>query len=280
MSQDQIPAVPVTLEGVRRQPGGGGRRRYWKSLEELADAPGFREFLHREFPEQASSFDDPRGRREFLNLMGASLALAGLTACTRQPAEKILPYVRQPEQLVPGRPLHFATAVAHDGYARGILVESHEGRPTKIEGNPDHPQSLGGSDVFGQAHVLGLYDPDRSKTVLYQGQDRTWGAFREALRGVLEKQRNTGGAGVRFLSGRTTSPTLAAQREALRAELPEARWVSWEPADRDNVREGAKLAFGEAVEPQYRFGNADVILSLEADFVTSHPASLRLVRES
>ncbi len=135
--------------------------------------------------------------------MGASLALAGLTACTKQPAEKILPYVRQPEQLVPGRPLHFATAVAHDGYARGILVESHEGRPTKIEGNPEHPQSLGATDVFGQAHVLGLYDPDRSKTVLYQGQDRTWGSFREALREVLDKQKSQGGAGVRFLSGRT-----------------------------------------------------------------------------
>ena len=279
MSQDPIPAVPVTFEGVVRRPGGPGRRRYWKSLEELADSPGFLEFLHREFPEQASSFDDPKGRRDFLSLMGASLALAGLTACTKQPTERILPYVRQPEQLVPGRPLHFATAVAHDGYARGILVESHEGRPTKVEGNPDHPQSLGATDVFGQAHVLGLYDPDRSKNVLYLGQDRTWGAFREALREVLDKQKRPGGAGVRFLTGRVTSPTLAAQREALRGELPEARWVSWEPADRDNVREGARLAFGEVVEPQYRFENADVVLSLEADFVTSHPASLRLVRE-
>jgi MoCo/4Fe-4S cofactor protein with predicted Tat translocation signal len=279
MSQDPIAAVPVELEIASRRPGGAGRRRYWKSLEELADSPAFREFLHREFPEQASSFEDPKGRREFLNLMGASLALAGLTACTKQPTEKIVPYVRQPEQLVPGRPLHFATAVAHDGFARGVLVESHEGRPTKIEGNPDHPQSLGGTDVFGQAHVLGLYDPDRSKTVLHLGQDQTWGAFREALRKSLEAQSGRGGAGVRFLSGRVTSPTLAAQREALRAELPEARWVIWEPADRNNVREGARLAFGEVVEPQYRFESADVILSLEADFVTGHPASLRLVRE-
>jgi molybdopterin-containing oxidoreductase family iron-sulfur binding subunit len=279
MSQDRIPAVPVTLERGVRRPGGPARRRYWKSLEELADSPGFRELLHREFPEQASSFDDPKGRREFLSLMGASLALAGLTACTKQPEEKILPYVRQPEQLVPGRPLHFATAAGHDGFARGVLVESHEGRPTKIEGNPDHPQSLGATDVFGQAHVLGLYDPDRSDTVLYLGQDRTWGAFREALREVLEEQKEKGGAGLRFLSGRVTSPTLVAQMEALRAELPEARWVSWEPADRDNVREGARLAFGDVVGPQYRFADADVILSLEADFVTSHPASLRLVRE-
>jgi MoCo/4Fe-4S cofactor protein with predicted Tat translocation signal len=279
MSQDPTPAIPVRLEGVRRQPGGLGRRRYWKSLEELAGSPGFREFLEREFPEQASTFDDPRGRREFLTLMGASLALAGLTACTKQPTEKILPYVRQPEQLVPGRPLSFASALGHDGFARGVLVESHEGRPTKVEGNPDHPQSLGGTDVFGQAQVLGLYDPDRSQTVLYLGQDQTWEAFRSALSGVLDEQRSRGGAGLRFLSGRVTSPTLAAQKEALLAELPEARWVSWEPADRDSVLEGARLAFGEAVEPQYRLADADVVLSLEADFVTGHPASLRLVRE-
>ncbi len=144
MSQEHASAIPVEFQGVRRKPDATGPRRYWKSLDELADAPAFLEFLHREFPEQASMFEDPKGRREFMTLMGASLALAGLTACTKQPVEKILPYVRQPEQLVPGRPLFFATATGHDGYARGILVESHEGRPTKVEGNPEHPASLGG----------------------------------------------------------------------------------------------------------------------------------------
>jgi MoCo/4Fe-4S cofactor protein with predicted Tat translocation signal len=279
MSQEHVPAVPVTLQGVRRKPDGAPPRRYWKSLDELAQTPGFLEFLQREFPEQASQFEDPKGRREFMALMGASLALAGLTACTKQPTEKILPYVRQPEQLVPGRPLFFATAAGHDGYARGVLVESHEGRPTKVEGNPDHPESLGGSDVFGQAHVLGLYDPDRSKTVLYVGEDRTWGDFRAALRETLEKQKAKGGAGLRFLTGRVTSPTITAQMAGILAELPQAKWVSWEPAGRDNSRAGAVLAFGEPVEPQYRFDRADVVLSLEADFVSSHPSSLRLVRE-
>ena len=216
MSQDHVP-VPVSFEGVRRT---GGQRRYWKSLDELADAPAFLEFLHREFPEQASMFEDPKGRREFMTLMGASLALAGLTACTKQPDEKILPYVRQPEQLVPGRPLFFATATGHDGYARGILVESHEGRPTKIEGNPEHPASLGGTDVFGQAHVLGLYDPDRSKAVLYLGQQRTWGDFKAALREPLAKQQAKGGTGLRFLTGRNTSPTFAAQMQGLLAAVP------------------------------------------------------------
>jgi molybdopterin-containing oxidoreductase family iron-sulfur binding subunit len=279
MSQEQVRAVPVEFQGVRHRPGGEGPRRYWKSLDELADAPAFLEFLHREFPEQASMFEDPKGRREFMTLMGASLALAGLTACTKQPEETILPYVRQPEQLVLGRPLFFATAAGHDGYARGILVESHEGRPTKVEGNPDHPASLGASDVFGQAHVLGLYDPDRSKTVLYVGEDRTWGEFRAALREALEKQKAKGGAGLRFLTGRVTSPTLAGQMTGVLAAYPQARWVSWEPAGRDHARAGAVLAFGEPVEPQYRLDQADVVLSLEADFVSSHPASLRLVRE-
>jgi molybdopterin-containing oxidoreductase family iron-sulfur binding subunit len=279
MSLENVPAIPVALQGVRRKPGGPGPRRYWKSLDELADAPAFLEFLHREFPEQASMFEDPKGRREFMTLMGASLALAGLTACTKQPEEKILPYVRQPEQLVPGRPLFFATAAGHDGYARGILVESHEGRPTKVEGNPDHPMSLGATDVFGQAHVLGLYDPDRSKTVLYLGEDRTWGDFRAALREALEKQKARKGAGLRFLTGRVTSPTFAAQMAGLLADYPRAKWASWEPAGRDHARAGAVLAFGEVIEPQYRFDQADVVLSLEADFVSSHPASLRLVRE-
>jgi len=276
MSREHVTVTTVSFEGVRRA---GGQRRFWKSLDELADAPAFLEFLHREFPEQASMFEDAKGRREFMTLMGASLALAGLTACTKQPEETILPYVRQPEQLVPGRPLFFATATGHDGYARGILVESHEGRPTKIEGNPDHPASLGGTDVFAQAHVLGLYDPDRSKAVLYLGQQRTWGAFKAALREPLAKQKAKGGAGLRFLTGRNTSPTFAARMKAVLADFPGAKWTCWEPAGRDNARAGAALAFGEPVEPQYRFDQADVILSLEADFVSSHPASLRLVRE-
>jgi MoCo/4Fe-4S cofactor protein with predicted Tat translocation signal len=291
MSDPKIPAVPVALRtGPRRgewhgspppagAPDGGARGRYWKSLDELAASPAFLDYLHREFPEQASVFQDPGGRREFLTLMGASLALAGLTACTKQPEERILPYVRQPEGLVPGRPLFFATAYATDGYARGILVESHEGRPTKIEGNPDHPTSLGATDVFGQAHVLGLYDPDRSKAVLQLGQERSWADFRGALAGALAPLKTKRGAGLRFLSGRTTSPTLAAHRAAIQAALPEARFVSYEPLSRDNTRAGAALAFGEPVEAQYRLEPADVVLSLEADFLSSHPASLRLQRE-
>jgi MoCo/4Fe-4S cofactor protein with predicted Tat translocation signal len=277
MSQDHY--TPVELAGVRRRLDGVSGRRYWKSLEELAESPGFLEFLHREFPEQASTFDDPKGRRQFLTLMGASLALAGLTSCTKQPVEKIVPYVKQPEDVVPGRPLFFATALGHDGYARGVLVESHEGRPTKVEGNPDHPQSLGATDVFAQAQILGLYDPDRSQTVKFFGEVRTGAQFREVLREALALQREKKGAGLRFLTGAVTSPTLAGQLAAILEELPGARWHSWEPVGQGNTRGGAALAFGEAVDAHYHFDKADVVLSLEADFVGSGPESLRLVRE-
>src|SRR6187397_2999455 len=150
---------------IKSRLAGSHGRVYWRSLGELADTPAFREYLHREFPEQASQWNDPKGRRQFLKLMSASLALAGVSACTKQPNEKIIPYVRQPEDLVPGRPLFYATAVAVNGIASPVLVESHEGHPTKVEGNPQHPSSLGGTDIFTQAAILDLYDPDRSKTV-------------------------------------------------------------------------------------------------------------------
>ena len=180
---------------------------------------------------------------------------------------------------MPGRPLFFATATGHDGYARGILVESHEGRPTKIEGNPEHPASLGGTDVFGQAHVLGLYDPDRSKAVLYLGQQRTWGDFKAALRQPLAKQQAEGGTGLRFLTGRNTSPTFAAQMQGLLAAFPGAKWAAWEPAAATTRAPAPCSPSASRVEAQHRFDQADVILSLEADFVSGDPSSLRLVRE-
>src|SRR6266852_4844868 len=157
---------PIDLAAIRAKLAGANGPRYWQSLEELAETEGFQEFLFREFPRQASEWeDDEPGRRKFLKLMGASLALAGLSACTRQPTETIMPYVRAPEEIVPGKPLFFATAMPVSGIATGLLVESHEGRPTKIEGNPEHPASLGATDIFSQASVLSLYDPDRSQTL-------------------------------------------------------------------------------------------------------------------
>jgi molybdopterin-containing oxidoreductase family iron-sulfur binding subunit len=260
-------------------PAGGGREMYWRSLDELAETPEFQELLHREFPERASEFTDPTGRREFLKLMGASLALAGAAGCTRQPPEKILPYTRQPEEMVPGRPLFFATAMPFAGAATPMLVESHMGRPTKVEPNPEHPAVSVGSDVFAQAAILTLYDPDRSRTVKRGDDILPWGEFLQVLQGAMNAQRALKGAGLRLLTETVVSPTLADQIARLLAELPEARWVQWEPVSRDHVREGARLAFGEVVEPQYRFDRAEVVLSLDADFLHVGPARLRHARD-
>src|ERR671912_2529492 len=173
----------MDFSALRSRIAGAEGRLYWRSLGEAADTPEFREYLHREFPEQASEWNDPKGRREFLKLMSASLALAGVGACTRQPQEQIVPYVRQPEDIVPGRPLFYASSVIHAGYAQPVLVESHMGRPTKIEGNPDHPASLGATDAMTQAEILSLYDPDRAQTVTYRGEVRPWSSFVGAISG-------------------------------------------------------------------------------------------------
>ncbi len=212
--------------------------------------------------------------------MGASLALAGVTACTKQPAEKIVPYVKQPEELIPGKPLFYATSMPLGGVAIGLLVESHEGRPTKVEGNPLHPGSLGATDVFAQAAILGLYDPDRSQTLTNLGEIRPWSSFLGAINAALTAQKPLKGAGLRILTESVSSPTLAAQIRELLARFPSAKWHQWDPASRDNVRVGSAFAFtGEYVDAQYRFEQADVILSLDADFLGSGPGSLRYARE-
>ncbi|HXM75189.1 MAG TPA: TAT-variant-translocated molybdopterin oxidoreductase, partial [Thermoanaerobaculia bacterium] len=250
----------------------------WRSLEELADAPEFEAMIHREFPEKTVEGVGV-DRRELFQFLGASFALAGLTACTRQPKESIVPYVRQPEELVPGRPLYFATAATLGGYATGLLIESHEGRPTKAEGNPLHPGSLGATDAFAQASLYALYDPDRSKTLLYLEEIRPWPAFLGSLRLALEAERAGKGAGLRILTETVTSPTMVAQIQAILRAFPDARWVQWEPVGRDNARAGAVLAFGEPVEPLYRFDRADVVLSLDADFLACGPGGVRFARD-
>jgi len=190
---------------------------------------------------------------------GATLALAGLNACAQPPHNKIVPYVHQPENIVPGKPLYFATAFALSGYATGILVESHEGRPTKIEGNPNHPASLGATDAFAQASVLTLYDPDRSQTVLHHGTNATWVDFLKEFSVAVDAQRGKQGAGLRILTETVTSPTLANQLKTILQTFPSAKWHQYEPLGRDNGRAGAHLAFGQYVETRYDFSKADVI---------------------
>jgi molybdopterin-containing oxidoreductase family iron-sulfur binding subunit len=269
-------ALWARLEGARG-------RDYWRSLDDLAATPEFQDLLEREFPRQAvgwSEDEDPvEGRRNFLKLMGASLALAGMTACTRQPTEHIMPYVRQPEDLIPGRPLFFATAVTLNGVANGVLVESHEGRPTKMEGNPEHPATLGACDPYTQAAVLQLYDPDRSQALSYNGEISSWSEYTGALRDALAQQKAKNGAGIRILSETVTSPSMAEQWRTIQKLYPAAKWHQWDPAGAHSARAGAMQAFGQPVNTYYDFTNANVVVSLDADFLASGPASLRYARQ-
>jgi molybdopterin-containing oxidoreductase family iron-sulfur binding subunit len=253
---------------------------YWRSLEELAGSDEFREMMHREFPKGASEWLDAFSRRGFLKTMGASLALAGLTGCTKLPLTEIVPYVKQPENLIPGKPMYYATAFTLGGYASPILVESHLFRPTKIEGNPDHPASLGGTDVYAQASLLDLYDPDRAQNITYMGDVRSWTAFTDAVRGPMAAQKGIAGGGVRILTQTVSSPTLAGQIRDYQKANPQAKWHVYEPVNRDNVVEGAKMAFGEPVETRYDLSKADVIVSLDADFLyAGFPGNTRYIRD-
>jgi molybdopterin-containing oxidoreductase family iron-sulfur binding subunit len=253
---------------------------YWRSLEELAGTKEFQDALHREFPKGASEWLDTVSRRGFLKVMGASLGLAGMTGCVKLPLEPIVPYVRQPENVIPGRPQYYATAMTLGGYANPLLVESHLGRPTKIEGNDQHPASLGGTDIFAQASLLGMYDPDRSQSVISLGDQRSFASFMSAIRGPLSAQKGLQGAGIRILTTTITSPTLADQLRSFQKIYPQAKWHVYEPVNRDNVLEGAKMAFGQPVETRYDFSKADVIVSLDADFLyAGFPGNVKYIRD-
>jgi len=278
-------------DGETRRTG----KKYWRSLDELADTPEFREFVAREFPQQAEGWNDPIERRTFMKLMGASLALAGMTGCVFQPPEKIVPFINQPEEYVPGKPLFYATAAPMFGAATPILVRSNEGRPTKIEGNPDHPNNRpldfpandpfrdprgsSATDIFSQAAILDLYDPDRSQTITYREDIRTWTAFVGAMRSALDEQRSKQGQGLRFLTETIISPSLGAQLNELLRAFPQAKWHQWEPANGDNRRAGGVTAFGQPVNTTYRFDLAQRVVSIDSDFLSAMPGTLRYARE-
>src|SRR5580700_2554534 len=279
--RDEHPAGPtLDLAAVQAKLRAKTGKQYWRSLEELAEDPQFEELLHREFPRQApSEWDEGVDRRDFLKLMAASLAFAGLSGCGLPPREHVVPYVKQPEGMVLGKPQFYATVMPFGADAIGLLVESHEGRPTKIEGNHGHPSSLGATNVFAQASVLNLYDPDRAQTVTNYGEIRTWAQFLDAAQAMAAEAKSTNGAGFRILTGTITSPTLAAHVQSLLALYPQAKWHQWEPAVGDGSREGAKLAFGSYLSTVYRVEKADVILSLDSDFLGSGPGHIRYARE-
>ncbi len=264
--------APMTLAAVRSELKAAKGKRYWRSIDELAGTEEFQAAVEREFPAAAQEWVDPVSRRGFMKLMGASMALAGLAGCTKQPDEPIYPYVKAPEDLILGKPNYFATAHPFVTGAVPTLVKSDQFRPIKIDGNPEHPYNLGSSDVFTQGTLLDLYDPDRSKRVTYQGENREWSEFAQGLRVKMAETKD--GTGVYFLSATITSPTLARQWKAAQAAYPKAKLVQYDPAIA-----GTALASGSTA--QYDLSGADVIVSLDADFLSgaAYPGFHKLTRE-
>ena len=255
---------------------------FWRSLEELAGKPDFREMMHREFPKGASEWVDAVSRRGFLKLMGSSLALAGMTACTRQPFEPIVPYVQQPEGLVPGQPMFYATAFTLGGYATPLLVTSREFRPIKIEGNDRHPASQGGTDVYAQASILDLYDPDRSQNMTYLGDISSWSdcCSRRLARAAERAEGNAGRGDSHSVAGLFVADACRPDAAVAQKNFPQAKWHFYEPVNRDNVYAGAQMAFGQPVETTYKLDAADVIVSLDADFLyAGFPGMTRYARD-
>jgi MoCo/4Fe-4S cofactor protein with predicted Tat translocation signal len=237
-------------------------RQYWRSLDHLADTPSFREWVQREFPANATEMLDGQSRRTVLKLMAASFGLAGMTAC-RRPLTHILPNSAGLEDYIPGAAYFYATVTSLGGQAMGLLVETHDGRPTKIEGNPDHPASLGAATALVQASLLSLYDPDRSNKVLEGTAASDWQKFEAYVKTLALGD----GSGLRFLSETVVSPSLSALRAQALARFPKAKWVEYEALARENERAGAALAFGQPVDAHPQFDKAKVIVALDADFL-------------
>ncbi|HUV97616.1 MAG TPA: TAT-variant-translocated molybdopterin oxidoreductase, partial [Acidobacteriaceae bacterium] len=269
------------IEAAQARLAGMSGKRYWRTIDELADTPDFQDALRREFPQHAAEWVDSVSRRGFMKLMGASIALAGLTGCTKQPDEPIYPYVKQPEDLVLGQPIYFATAHPFPMGSVPLLVKSEAFRPIKLAGNPEHPMNHGTSDAYTQGTLLGMYDPDRSKRPLYRGETRDYPNFLADFTAMLESKKASGGQGLYFLSGTVVSPTLAAQWKSASAKYPNAKWFQYDPVNRDSSRIASKQAFGEFLDPQYKLDAADVVLSLDADFLSGlwQPGFLKLAAD-
>ena len=282
-----------------------GAKVFWKSLEDKADPASAQKRAESEFPygvgptghesknlvKLRRAKDQPEaeasiGRRGFMFFAGASAALLA-EGCARRPIEKILPYSKAPEQVLPGVPNHFATVRQFRGDAIGMIVESHEGRPTKIEGNPSHPSSLGSTDAFTQAAIFELYDPDRSTTPTRGSRaaagpvthaPATWAEFDATLSDVYRSAQADSGAKLRILVEPTNSPTFIRLRDALTARFPQAKIHVWTPVNEGNAREGARIAFGQAVNTVPDYAMAKVIVSLDADFLGTEAGSIRASR--
>jgi len=267
-------------------------RTYWRSLEELADTPEFNEFLAREFPTSASEILTSADRRDFLRVMGASLALAGLglSGCRRWPDEKIAPYAHRPAGRMPGSPVYYATSLELVGLSAGLLVKSYDGRPIKVEGNPDHPGCRieagtaehqlprGATDLWSQASILDLYDPDRSQKVLNKNSPSTWSAFTAWLTSNMDRLKAANGQGLVVLSEATSSPSVSAMRQQFKAAFPQAEWLEYEALSNHATLNGYMYAYGKPYRPQYAFDKARVVLSLESDYLMEPIAGVSHMR--
>ncbi len=269
----------VDLDALRTKLAAGRGPAFWRTLEEAAESNELRDYIEQEFPGLSGQIPQGIDRRNLLKVMAASLAMAGAAACTKMPRQLIVPYVRQPENVIPGLPLFYATAMPTAGYARGLLVESHLNRPTKIEGNPDHPASLGATTIFDQGSVLNLYDPDRSQTVLHVGELSIWAEFMGALLNETRSLNARNGEGLAILTGATTSPTLMNQMTNILGRWPSAKWYIHEPCVNPAIASAAKKIAGRSAFVAYDLSQADVIVSLEADFLNTGPAALAYARQ-
>ncbi|MCC7153758.1 MAG: TAT-variant-translocated molybdopterin oxidoreductase [Bryobacterales bacterium] len=251
---------------VQINPTSVSGKQYWRSLNELSGRPEFREWVEREFQDNASELIDSGSRRTLLKLMAASFGLAGMTAC-RRPVEQILPLSKGVEGYIPGKPMHYATAASLGGAATGLIVEVHDGRPTKIEGNPKHPYSLGATSAQVQASILNLYDPDRAKAPKHRAVNATWEEFSSFAKQHFTPAKLGDGAGLRIVSERSSSPSLASIKASLLKKFPAARWIEYESLGHDEPRKGAQIAFGQPLQAHYQFDKADVIFALDCDFL-------------
>jgi MoCo/4Fe-4S cofactor protein with predicted Tat translocation signal len=264
------------MSSLNLDPKSNGKK-YWKSLDELGASPEFGDYLEREFPEEASELGSGVSRRRFLQVMGAGMALAGVSGCKaiRRDEAHILPYNKMPESLVPGTPQFYATAMSLRGEAVGLLIESHEGRPTKVEGNPEHMASLGATSRQHQASVLDLYNPDRSQTLLNKGAAGNWTSFFAEMDILLAASKANEGAGIRLVTGYNTSPTFYALWKEFQKNFPKAKWVVYEPSGRDEVVFGLQEISGSAIEPNLLLENAKRVVSFDADLTESEVDALK-----
>ena len=260
---------------------------YWRSLDELTDTAEFRSFMHREFPSGASDLLDGTNRRSFLRIMGASMALAGLGVggCRRWPEEKIVPYANRPEGTTPGDVRYYASILEMEGVASGILVASNDGRPTKIEGNQQHPTSHGASTAFTQAAILDLYDPDRGRSVIdrlenpVEPRPSNWKAFDAWAKPHFEGLASNKGEGLCFLSEATSSPSIQRLQRAIRKQYPSAHWVTYEPLHNDNEAAGLNHAFSGSWRAVHDLSNAQVMVAFDSDFLGMNPQELTLSKQ-